>query len=135
MKRFLFDSNALNNYIYRRSGVFEKAIAARRLGARIGTGLPVVAEILAGAEFSDSRERNLPIVVRNLRYVRLWPFDLKAAHKYAQLYADLRRRGRTIQSIDLMIAAIASTLPKCTIFSADRDFLSVPGIRIENWAS
>jgi tRNA(fMet)-specific endonuclease VapC len=102
-------------------------------GAKIGIGMPVMAELLAGVEYSESREKNLAIVNRHLRLFRVWPLTAEAARVYAQLFAQLRRAGRTIGAIDLMIAAIARTLADCTVVSADSDFDAVPGLRVEDW--
>jgi len=40
VKRYLFDSNALSLFIFRRQRVYERALAARRAGAVLGTGTP-----------------------------------------------------------------------------------------------
>jgi tRNA(fMet)-specific endonuclease VapC len=40
-----------------------------------------------------------------------------------------------MQSIDIMVAAIALSLGKCTVVSSDNDLSAVPGLSVENWAS
>ena len=133
MRRYLLDSNALNLLVYRRDGVFERAIEVRRTGAVIGTGIPVVAEILGGTLASATWEVNLPRVEQVLSSLRLWPFDLQAAREYGRLYADLRRIGVQMQVVDRMIAAIALTVPDCTVVTSDSDLSRVPGLKVENW--
>lgn len=54
--------------------------------------------------------------------------------EYGRLAAELRRRGRTMQQIDVQIAAVALTLADCTVVSKDGDLLDVPGLAVENWA-
>ena len=66
MKRYLLDSNALNQFVFRRLGVYDRAIAARRAGAILGTGTPVAAEILGGTLHSETWETNLPRVEQAL---------------------------------------------------------------------
>jgi tRNA(fMet)-specific endonuclease VapC len=39
-----------------------------------------------------------------------------------------------MQVVDLMIAAIARTVPDCTVVTGDGDFSRVPGLKVENWA-
>ena len=39
-----------------------------------------------------------------------------------------------MQTVDRMIAAIALSLGKCTVVSADSDLAAVPGLTVENWA-
>jgi len=135
MRRYLLDSNALNLFVFRRGGVYERSMEVRRTGAVIGTGIPVVAEVLGGTLYSDTSATNLPLVERKLNLLRLWPFDLAAAREYARLYAELRRSGIQMQVMDRMIAAIAMTLPNCTVVTSDTDFSRVPGLKVDNWAS
>ena len=113
MRRYLLDSNALNCVVHDLRGVRRRVGDAQSRGAVIGTGMPVVAEILGGVELSSTRDRNRPIVYRALKQLRIWPFDLNAAKEYARLYAEMRRRGDTVQVVDLMIAAIARTFSDC----------------------
>ena len=135
MKRYLLDTGSAADCIFRRRGVDDKVKLTRSSGGKIGIGIPVMAELLAGVEFSLTRERNLEIVNRNLRLFRIWPFTPEAAREYARLFANLRRLGRPMQSIDIMIAAIARTLGNCTVVSSDTDLAAVPGLTVENWAS
>lgn len=135
MKRFLLDTNAAADCIFRRRGVADRVKQARIAGAKIGIGLPVLAELRAGVEFSSSRERNLSIVNQNLHLFRLWPFTEQAARVYGGLFAQLRRSGRTVPSMDLMIAAIALALGDCTVVTTDSDLDAVPGLSVENWTA
>jgi len=60
---------------------------------------------------------------------------MPAAREYGRLFAELRRRGRLIQPIDAMLAAIAFSLGNCTVVSTDSDLAAVPGLSFENWAT
>ena len=134
MRRYLLDSNALNLFVFRRSGVYDRSVEARRGGATIGTAIPVVAELLGGTLFSASSGVNLPRVTRGIRLLRVSPFDMPAALEYARPYATLRPVGVEMQAIDLMIAAVAMTLSDCTVVTSDGDFRRVPGLRVADWA-
>ena len=90
---------------------------------------------MAGVEFSQSRVRNLEIVERNLDLFRLWPLTPEAAREYGRLFAELRRTGRPMQTIDIPIAAIALSLGNCSVVTRDTDLSSVPGLNVEDWAS
>ena len=93
MRRYLLDSNALNQFVFRRSGVYERAIETRKQGAIIGTCTPVVAEILGGSRYSQTSEVNLPRVEQILKQLKVWAFDIAAAHEYGRIYSELRRTG------------------------------------------
>ena len=135
MSRYLLDTNAVADCVFRRRGVFDRVQTARLAGHRIGTGIPVLAEVFAGIEYSATRDANLVVVNRNVGLFRLWPFTPDAAREYGRLYATLRQRGRTIQTVDLMIAAIALTLGGCTVVTSDSDLSGIPRLKVENWAT
>ena len=133
MTRYLLDTNAMGDFIDHRRGVDVRARDARMRGAVIGTCMPVAAELFFGAEFSASREVNRPRVVRALSRIKSWPFDRPAVEEYGRLAAELRRIGRPMQQIDIMIAAIARSLGNCIVITDDTDLSAVPGLRVENW--
>lgn len=134
MKKLILDSGIVSAYMNRRDGVFEKLQAEVRLGVRIGTCVPIVAEIVSGIELSASRDRNMEILKRNLRSLTVWPFDERAAFTYGALSAELRKQGRPMQSIDMMLAAIAMNLNNCTVITTDSDLDAVPRLSVEIWA-
>ena len=63
----------------------------------------------------------------------VWPYTNEAAQQFGRVFADLRRIGRPMQQIDIMVAAIASTLGNCTVVTKDSDLNAVPGLAVENW--
>jgi tRNA(fMet)-specific endonuclease VapC len=134
MRRYLLDTNMAGDLIEKRGRVPERAREARRNGGRIGIGMPVLAELYYGVEFSASRDKNLQRLRRALSGLKIWPFDEKAAAEFGRLRAELRRRGRPMQVIDIMIAATAISLGNFTVVSADSDLAAVPGLTVENWS-
>ena len=95
--------------------------------------VPVLAEIVAGIEASSSREKNMPPLLGALEALVVWPFDQPAAFKYGQIFAQQRGKGRPMQSIDMMVAAIAFTLGECRVVTTDSDLLAVDGLDAELW--
>ncbi|MFM9962972.1 MAG: type II toxin-antitoxin system VapC family toxin [Planctomycetaceae bacterium] len=134
MKRYMLDTGIASDDINHRYGVFEKADAVVRGGARIGVCVPVAGELLAGVELSGARERNMERLLRALKSLHIWPYEFAAAKEFGRLVAVLKRAGRTMQQIDVQIAAIAFTLGDCTVVSKDSDLFAVPGLDVENWA-
>jgi tRNA(fMet)-specific endonuclease VapC len=133
MRRFLLDTNTAGDLIDKRGRVPERAREARRNGDRIGIGIPVLAELYYGVEFSSTREKNLQRLRRALSGITIWPFDEKAAAEFGRIRADLRRRGRPMQAVDIMIAATALSLGNCTVVSTDTDLSAVAGLTVSNW--
>src|SRR5437763_8354000 len=113
MTRYLLDTGIVGNYINRRSGVFERAQEEVARGNRVGLGIPVLAELYYGIEFSTTRDQNLQRLRHALPRLVIWPFTESAAEEFGRLAAHLKRTGRAMQQIDIMIAAIALTLGRC----------------------
>lgn len=133
MRRYLLDTSIAGDFFEKRGKVPDRARDARRNGGRIGIGIPVLAELYYGVEFSASRDMNLKRLRQTVSGITIWPFDEHAAAEFGRLRAELRCRGRPMQVIDIMIAAIAITLGNCTVVSADSDLASVPHLDVENW--
>ena len=131
--RYLLDSNAANDYIHQKHGVFERACNEVAQGHRLGIAVPVLAEMVAGIELSQSRDSNMQELNLAMSYLRLWPFDKAAAYVYGRLHADLQRKGKPIGSIDIMIAATAVAISPCTVVTTDQDFNVIPGLMVVNW--
>lgn len=133
MRRYLLDSNAVTAFINHRLPLADRVREARRRGDRIGTCEPVIAELFYGLEFSSSREVNTVRLERALSRLKSWPFDREAAKTYGRIAAELRRRGRAMQVVDMMLASIALSLGNCTVITTDSDLSDVPNLSVENW--
>jgi len=133
MNRLLLDTNMMGHFINRRRGVDVRVRQARSQGAVIGTCLPVVCELFFGAENSATRDKNRRRLIRSLSAITCWPLDRNAAEEYGRIAADLKRRGRKIQQIDIQVAAIALSLGNCTVVTGDTDLTAVTGLTVENW--
>jgi tRNA(fMet)-specific endonuclease VapC len=131
--RFLLDTGSAGDYIHRRHEVYERARQAVADGHRVGIGLPVLAELWFGVENSSTRDRNAERLRRVLPELVVWPLTEQAAEAYGRIAAELRRAGRPIGQIDMLIAALALSLGKTTVVSADSDLTAVPGLTVENW--
>ena len=134
MKRYLLDTGVAADYINRRAGAYARARQALTEGARLGLCAPALGELWDGVFFSATRGFNEALLKRHLSHFAIWPFDQVAAVEYGRLAAELRRRGRAVQQIDIQVAAIALTLADCTVVSKDSDLLDVPRLTVENWA-
>jgi tRNA(fMet)-specific endonuclease VapC len=60
-------------------------------------------------------------------------FDQGAAFRYGSIAAELRRTGRPMQVVDIMVGAIALNLGDCTVVTPDSDLLAIPGLTVELW--
>ena len=134
-RRYLLDTGPAFDFLFKRKGVDERVAQAKRAGAKIGICVPVLGEIVGGLEASGSRDASWAVARPRLAKLVCWPYDPDAAYEYGRIFADLKKRGRVIQQIDMQIAAVAFALGSCTVVSGDTDLNAVPGLAVENWAS
>ena len=95
----------------------------------------VYAELLVGVHLAGSpvraRERRAKIAALATR-VPIVEFDAEVAERWADLFADLRRKGRLIPANDLAVAATARRL-EFGVLVGPRDeahFRTVPNLRV-----
>ena len=63
----------------------------------------------------------------------LYPFDLSTARIYAQLWANLAKKGVTIGAHDLMIASTAIALGFSVVTSDVRDYSKIKEVSVEKF--
>jgi predicted nucleic acid-binding protein len=101
-------------------------------GVRVGTCVPVLCEIEAGAiNVKNSIEYHAGLR-EALRSVRVWPLSLETARLYGEIFQDLKRRGRALSQVDIMLAALCRELD-LTLVTSDKDFAALPWLKIEDW--
>jgi tRNA(fMet)-specific endonuclease VapC len=134
MAGYLLDTNHLGSALRERSALRHRLLAAHRLGTRIGTCTPVLCESEAGLAPVIAAERCITAMRRMLSFVRIWPLDPPIAAMYGEIHLNVRRRGRVLSQVDMMLAALCRHL-NLTLLTTDRDFEALPDLRTENWVS
>ncbi|HMF14244.1 MAG TPA: type II toxin-antitoxin system VapC family toxin [Gemmataceae bacterium] len=133
MPAYLLDTNHVGMAVDRSSRVGQRIFEARLAGVRLGTCLPVLCEIEAGMRQVRRKVKYRRDLNHLLRQLRLWSIDLRTARIYGDLYTELRRRGRALSQVDIMVAAFARQM-KLTVLTTDPDFEALPDIRTADWS-
>jgi tRNA(fMet)-specific endonuclease VapC len=99
-------------------------------------GISVIsaAELLHGVHRADTQKRRIKrasYVEKVLEHYALYPFDLGAARIYAELWANLQKKGVRIGAHDLMIAATAISLGWSVATLDLRDYRRIEGLTLE----
>jgi tRNA(fMet)-specific endonuclease VapC len=91
------------------------------------------AELLYGVEISPRRAQDAAALAAFLPYVQVMEFGDTAAVYYAEIRADLKRRGALIGANDLFIAAHARALEITLVTNNTDEFARVNHLKVENW--
>ena len=93
------------------------------------------AELTYGVQVSAAAKRKQNQSVLDSLVLHLavldWPQD--AAKHYAEIRADLKKRGAQLGAADLMIAAHARAMGAIVVNNNVKDFARVKGLAVENW--
>ena len=93
------------------------------------------AELTYGVQVSAAAKRKQNQSVLDSLVLHLavldWPQD--AAKHYAEIRADLKKRGAQLGAADLMIAAHARAMGAIVVANNAKDFERVKGLAVENW--
>lgn len=89
-------------------------------------------ELAFGVEKSGS-ERNKQALNKFLSPIDILPYDDQAIWHYAQLRHHLQSSGKTIGSLDMLIAAHALALDVVLVTNNIKEFERIPHLKLENW--
>lgn len=107
MPDYLLDCNHLSAALRKVSPTRERIHQARRAGHRFISCHPVLCELEAGIQQTPKPDENHRRLAQLLHQIRLWPFDTDTTRCYGAVYLDLRRLGRALSQVDMMLAALA----------------------------
>lgn len=129
--RFLLDTNILSDLVRAPAGRVQRRIAD--VGeVHVCTSIIAAAELRFGAARKGSA-RLSDQVQAVLEAMDILPFEAPMDSLYANLRADLERRGQPIGANDLLIAAQTLTLGYTLVTDNEREFGIVPGLASVNW--
>ena len=132
MTRYLLDTNYLADAIRKSSRVRDRIRRFAQTGNRFGTCGPVLCELEAGIQQTGQPAAARRRLNTLLGVVRLWTIDPAVAEVYGALYLELRRSGRSLSQVDMLLAALARQMG-LVLLTTDRDFEALPDIHTENW--
>ncbi len=99
-----------------------------------GLSVISIAELLHGVHRADSTQRRLKrsaFVEKVIELFPIYPFEVPVARIYAQLWADLIKKGLQIGAHDLIIGATALSLGFSVATFNKRHFEHIEGLKIE----
>ena len=117
--------------------------ASQRLEAKVQSvplaqqvmSVVTLAELSYGVQASATAKRKQNQAILDSLALHLavldWPQD--AAKHYAEIRADLKKRGAQLGAADLMIAAHARAMGAIIVTNNVKDFGRVKGLEVENW--
>ncbi|MBI5196879.1 MAG: type II toxin-antitoxin system VapC family toxin [Nitrospirae bacterium] len=132
----IFDTSVLIA-IERNNLSIEKFIKGRE-NELFGVSAVAISELLHSIHRADSEKRRLTqtaYVEKIIELFPIYPFDLSAARIYAQIWANLAKKGVNVGAHDLMIASTAISLAFSVVTCDLRDYGKIKGLTVEKFTS
>lgn len=92
-----------------------------------------LAELLYGVQVSSKKKANQDAVDLFAQHIEVLDWTPDAAKHYAEIRADLKKKGQQLDSNDLLIAAHARSIGAVIVTNNVKDFGRVKGLKLENW--
>lgn len=111
------------------------ATLASHLGSDVCISVVTYAELEYGIMNSSDPARNRQAINHFLAGIKIIDFDINAASHFGDILADLKKRHKDKSNMDRdkMIAAHARSLGYTLITDNTKDFIDIPGIKLDNW--
>lgn len=132
MPRYMLDTDTCS-YIMKRSEPFVLKRLQRVPVTDVCMSVVTKAELLYGVELSPRRAQDAAALRAFLPYVEVVDLGEDVAAHYADIRADLKRRGAMIGANDLFVAAHARALGLTLVTNNTAEFERVSGLALENW--
>lgn len=132
MANYLLDTNHLSPLVTLTHPLRRYFIQRQQQGDVFTLTVPALAELLFGLGTLPRARQNLAEWERLRAGLTIYDLDRSDAEKAAGLQLSLRRRGRQLETVDALIAAIALRYD-LTLLTTDRDFAAIPDLPQENW--
>ncbi len=129
--RYIVDSDILIYFLKHHPQVTEKF--ERTDPDQIGTTIINHAELLFGAYNSAKVQQNLDNIKSFLESISIVNFDQNASETFAKLKTNLRKSGKVIADLDLMIASICLSNDFILVTNNTKHFGRIEELKIENW--
>lgn len=130
---YLLDTNICIFAIKRKPAkVFELIKERSKEGIYISS--LTVAELEFGVQNSEREEQNKIALLKFLSIFNILNFDDSDAIDYGKLKVDLRKKGKIIGPIDMLLAAQALNKEMIFVTNNVDEFKRVKGLRIEDWS-
>ena len=132
MPRYMLDTDTCSYIMKRSHPTVRKRLRAVPV-ADVCMSVITKAELLYGVEVSPRPVQDAAALEAFLPYVETVDFADDAAVHYAEIRADLKKRGLLIGANDLFIAAHARALGLTLVTNNTTEFERVSKLKLENW--
>ncbi len=131
--RFMLDTNATSAFMRMSSPILDRRIAEAGAGRLVVSAISY-GETLYGLANNPGAKRLWAAAENFLGTVTILDWTAETGKRYGNLRAEMRRMGKSLQPLDMLIAAHALDAG-AVLVSSDRAFRHVPELAVEDWTA
>ncbi len=131
-QNYLLDTDTVSFFLKKNPSVAEKVIQAVQNESVIGISIITHYEIMSGLKFKFS-EKYLKSYSLFTDSIYIYPLTEQSVQISSDLYANLRKKGKPLDDIDLLIAGTAVENRSILVTGNISHFQRIKGLKMENW--
>jgi tRNA(fMet)-specific endonuclease VapC len=128
----ILDTNIISYYFNANDIIKEKILEIIDNGEEIGTTVINVYELLKGFKWKNNKRKENQLK-DFLEDVVIYTIDDDVINRASDLYADLRKKGKTIGDADIFIAAIVMRHDGTLISNNTKHYEDIDHLKLMNW--
>ena len=132
MSGYLLDTNHLSPIVTIGHELRTKILTKIENGHEFAMTSPVLFEFLFGIRSLPRAVHNLQIWEKIKADFTYYVVDSDDAERAVTLKMELRQKGWQLELVDAFTAIVALRYD-LTLLTKDKDFLAIPGLKLENW--
>ncbi|MFH1400527.1 MAG: type II toxin-antitoxin system VapC family toxin [Nanoarchaeota archaeon] len=130
---YILDTSAVIDVLRGRMEIKDKITSLTNVHDQLGVTYLTLCELYRGIYLANRPEKDLAVLHEFMKCITgSFGFDAHVCEFYGQLYARNKKKGKTMQDLDLMIASIVM-MNEAVLVTRDRGFKSIEGLRVELW--
>jgi tRNA(fMet)-specific endonuclease VapC len=132
MKEALIDTDILSYFLKGEVEIAKRFREYLKAYPKINISIITLYEVMGGLEYKKAHKQ-MADFDQFLNHCEIFNISNQSARVSANIYGELKRKGRVVASADLLIAGIAIANGLCLITNNERHFKHLPGLELDNW--
>ncbi len=133
MKPALIDTDTISLFLRGNSNVRSRFESYLESGEHLNLSIITVYEIVSGLRYRDAKKQ-LGSFRELAAASKIWPLTETSVEISADLYATLRKKGRLIDDLDLLIAGVALANDFVFVTHNRKHFDRIEPLEVQDWS-
>ena len=133
MEPALIDTNIVSMFLRGHSRVKDRFAEYVEEHGKVNLSIITVYEGLSGLKHRDAKKQ-MAAFKALVDASEIWPLTEQSVELSAEMYTALRRKGQTVDDIDLLIAGVAAANGFVLVTNNRKHFDRIGEIEVEDWS-